>query len=69
MLPYFSHCTADGYTAFKLLSDLGSKNVASIQRYSSKKGAFETAGFGLDGELAGVDFSIIPGEGYFLFMK
>jgi len=62
-------CPADGYSTFDLLSNLGSGNVSSIQRYSQEKGAFETAGFGPDNQLAGVDFPIIPGEGYFLFMK
>jgi len=51
------------------LSDLGSENVASIQRYSAEKGAFETAGFTADGQLTGVDFPIVPGEGYFIFMQ
>jgi len=62
-------CPADGYTAFKLLSDLGKENVASIQRYFAEKGAFETAGFGPDGQVVGMDFPIIPGEAYFIFMK
>ena len=62
-------CPPEGYTAFQLLSDLGSENVASIQRYSTKKGAFETAGFGPDGQVVGVDFPIVPGEGYFIYMK
>ena len=62
-------CPVDGYTAFQLLSDLGSENVASIQRYSTNKGAFETAGFGPAGQFVGVDFVIVPGEGYFIYMK
>jgi len=62
-------CPADGYTAFKLLSDLGSENVTSIQRYSTGKGVFETVGFTEDGQLAGVDFVIVPAEGYFIYMK
>ena len=62
-------CPADGYSAYKLLNNLGSENVSSMQRYSADKGVFETAGFGPAGQLAGVDFPIIPGEGYFIFMK
>ena len=62
-------CPSDGYTAFQLLTDLESENISSIQRYFTKKGAFETAGFGPDGQVAGVDFPIVPGEGYFIYMK
>jgi hypothetical protein len=62
-------CPEDGYSAHQLLNDLGSEKVASIQRYSTEKGGFETAGFDLDGELVGVDFPIVPGEGYFIYRK
>ena len=62
-------CPADEYTVFQLLSDLGSENVTSIQRYSTTNGVFETAGFGPDGQLVGVDFPIVAGEGYFIYMK
>ena len=34
-----------------------------------RKGAFETAGFDPDGELVGVDFTIVAGEGYFIYMN
>jgi len=44
-------------------------DVPGIRRYSTEKGAFETAGFDLDGQLVGIDFPIIPAEGYFIFMK
>jgi triacylglycerol esterase/lipase EstA (alpha/beta hydrolase family) len=62
-------CRDDGYTAFQLLNDLGSEHVSSIQRYSTERGAFETVGFAPDGQLVGIDFPIIPGEGYFIFMR
>jgi pimeloyl-ACP methyl ester carboxylesterase len=62
-------CPPAAYTAFQLLTSLGFENVASIQRFSPEKGAFETASFNQDGELVGFDFEIVPGEGYFIFMK
>jgi len=62
-------CPTVGHTAFDLLSSLGSGSVSSIQRYSTEKGAFETAGFDPEGQLVGVDFLIVPGEGYFVYMK
>lgn len=62
-------CPVEGYSAYQLLNDLSSENITSIQRYSTEKGAFETAGFDPDGDLAGVDFSILAGEGYFIYIK
>ena len=62
-------CPSVGYTAFQLLNTLGIANISSIQRYVTDKGAFETAGFNEGGQLVGVDFTIMPGEGYFIFMK
>jgi hypothetical protein len=62
-------CPADGYSAYQLLTVLGNGNVSSIQKYSTEKGAFETASFGLEGQLVGVDFLIVAGEGYFVYIK
>ena len=62
-------CPEDGYSAYQLLTVLGNGNVSSIQRYSTEKGAFETAGFDPVGQLVGIDFPIVPGEGYFVYMK
>jgi hypothetical protein len=58
----------EGYSAYQLLNDLGIENISSIQRYSTEKGAFETASFRQDGIPVGVDFSIVSGEGYFVLM-
>jgi len=62
-------CPPDGFSAYDLLTVLGSENVVSIQRYSTENGMFETAGFDDSGQLNGIDFEIVPGEGYFIFMK
>jgi len=62
-------CPVYGYSAYQLLNELGGGNVSSIQRYSTANGAFETAGFGQDKQLVGVDFPIVAGEGYFIYMK
>jgi len=51
------------------LSNLGKENVASIQRYATEKGGFEISGFGQEGQVSGVDFPIIQGEGCFIYMK
>ena len=41
----------------------------SIQRYNPAKGEFETATYDTSGQPLGVDFLIVPGEGYFVYMK
>jgi hypothetical protein len=62
-------CPATDHTAFDWLITLGSSSVAGIQRYAPEKGAFETAGFDPAGQPVGVDFPVVPGEGYFIYMK
>ncbi len=61
-------CPLANYSAFDLLTELGSENVSSIQRYNTEVGQFETAGFDND-QPTGVDFEIVPGEGYFIYKK
>lgn len=61
-------CPIANFSAYQLLGDLGNENIISIQRYNTEKGMFETAGFD-NGQIIGVDFEILPGEGYFIFMK
>ena len=59
----------DSLTSFDLLNDLGSNVVTSIQRFNTETGAFETATFGPNGQPVGVNFPMVPGEGYFVFAK
>jgi len=59
----------DDLTAFELLEELSDDVVTSIQRFNIATGAFETAGFDPDAQLVGVNFLIVPGEGFFIFMK
>jgi hypothetical protein len=59
----------DDLTAFKWLEELSDDMVTSIQCFNTATGAFKTAAFGPDGQLVGVDFPLVPGEGYFIFMK
>ncbi len=62
-------CPPENYTAFQLLNALGTTNIASVQRYSTEKGTFETAGFDQSSNPSGVDFSIVAGEGSFIYMR
>jgi hypothetical protein len=62
-------CPLEDYSAFDLLAELGSDHAISAERYSAEKGAFEWAGFGPEGQIVGVDFPIVPGEGYLVAMK
>jgi len=61
-------CSTDVDSAYDLLTSLGSSAVISIQRYSAVTGTIETAGF--DGMTpVGIDFPLVPGEGYVVNMR
>lgn len=63
-------CAAPDMTAFQLLQKIigGETVVSSIQRFNPNTGQFEIAGYH-NGQPAGVDFLIVPGDGYFIHMK
>ncbi|BBO84835.1 hypothetical protein DSCO28_54010 [Desulfosarcina ovata subsp. sediminis] len=57
-------------TAFDLLSSIGQTDISiSIQRYNTETGRFETATDPGDGQATGVNFTIQPGEGYFVHVS
>ncbi len=62
-------CPPVGYTATEFLVDTGAENLSGIQRFNHETGAFETLGFDSDDVVVGDDFPIVPGEGYFVFVK
>ena len=62
-------CAGESYGAFDLLNALGMASASSVQRYDTEAGRFETALFDSTGDPAGVNFPIVPGEGYLLHMK
>jgi hypothetical protein len=62
-------CAPESYTAFQLLEALGYDNVSSIQRYDTVIGSFEAAAYDEANQPIGVNFPIVPGEGYFIYMK
>lgn len=62
-------CPPENYSAFELLTDIGRENISSIQRYNTSTGKFETAVFDDAAQPMGTDYPIVPGEGYFIFMK
>ena len=66
-----SGCIPDGLTASQLLNspDLGPANISSIQRFNTDTGMFEALGFEADDTIAGDDFPLVPGEGYWVNMK
>ncbi len=64
-----SGCIPDGLKASELLQHIGDETVVtSIQRFNSITGEFETCAYN-EGVPDGGDFSIHPGEGYFINMK
>ena len=57
------------YTAYDLLLYLGAEDeAASIQRFNTETGAFETTAY-FEGQASGVQFSILNGETYLVHMK
>lgn len=61
--------TVTGLTASNLLDRIGGEVVVnSMSGYNEETGRFETMAY-YNGQLVGVDFRIVPGEGYFIFMK
>ena len=64
-----SGCIQDGLSAAQLLEDIGVDRVISIQRFDYDSGRVETLGVEEAGQLIGIDFPIVPGEGYFIHMK
>jgi len=62
-------CAPIDYSVFDLIQSLGDSNVSNVQRFNPDTNAFETAGFDKDGNITGVNFVIVPGEGYFVHMK
>jgi hypothetical protein len=65
-----SGCVEPGTTAFSVLQDIGSElGQTSIQRFNTGSGRFETANRPPDSDPMGIDFPIVPGEGYFLYIK
>lgn len=62
-------CPPAGYSAYQILNDHGEVYMAGIQRYNTVTGNFESAGFNQDGIISGINFPIVPGEGYTIFMK
>ncbi|MFH2142754.1 MAG: hypothetical protein ABIJ97_10045 [Bacteroidota bacterium] len=64
-----SGCIANNFTASDLLLSIGDDTeISSIQRFNHETGTFETMGY--EGvQPSGLNFSILPGEGYFIQMK
>ncbi|RLB41580.1 MAG: hypothetical protein DRH12_07780 [Deltaproteobacteria bacterium] len=62
-------CPPENYTAYDLLEDYGSDTVTSIRRFSPQKGAYEAAGFDENENIIGINFPIVRGEGYIVFVK
>jgi hypothetical protein len=61
-------CAPSGYSAYDMLVQLEAEHVTSIQGYDPSWGVFETASFTGSGP-AGIDFPIVNGHGYLIYMK
>ncbi len=62
-------CVPAGLTSFQILQAIGDDTmVSSIQRYNEGEGQFETTVYH-NGQPAGVDFTVVAGEGYLIYMK
>lgn len=62
-------CPPAGYTAFKLLKDLGeSFEVETVQRFNPDTVSFQGAQYNSSGMPSGDDFPISNGEGYIVMM-
>ena len=64
-------CDTGDYTAYSLLQAISDHTVgssSSIQRFNPVTSVFETVSYDMGGTLVGVDFPIVPGEGYIIYM-
>lgn len=62
--------TEEDLTAYDILSDIGGPEVIrSIQRFNPATGVFETSAYDETGQITGIDFNILSGEGYIIYMK
>ena len=62
-------CIPEGMTAFELLLAIDNETTrTNIQRFNPQTGQFETANH-QDVQPIGIDFPIMPGEGYLIYRK
>lgn len=58
-----------GYTSYDLLNDLGTDaEIIKVQRYNTGTGVYETTVYE-SGVASGVEFSVVRGEGYLVYMN